>query len=263
MLKIDSLSFAIRDVPVLNAIHFEVHPGQFVAILGPNGSGKSTLLKLVAGEYVPETGSVSYLERPLNQYTHKECATFRAYFSTDSVLNFPFTVYEVVELGFYTAAEFLSVSQKEQSIQELLQYFGIAHLANQRFLTLSSGQRQRVQFARVLAQIWHAALDEYFTPRYLLLDEPISNVDPQYQHTLLQIATHFAKKRGGMIIAVLHDLNLAARYADRILLLNEGKQVDFATPLEVLTPARIHDVFHVDATVLKHPLGDYPLIAFG
>lgn len=263
MLKIDSVSFSIRDKRVLENLCFEAKAGEVIAILGPNGSGKSTLLKLIAREYSPECGQILYNHQPLEHYSHKECATFRAYFSTDSVLNFPFTVHEVVELGFYTASEFLSVTQKEQSIATLLDYFGIAHLANQRFLTLSSGQRQRVQFARVLAQIWHKELDQYYHPRYLLLDEPISNVDPQYQHTLLQIAQSFAKERGGIVITVLHDLNLAARYADHILLLDNGHQIDFNTPFKALTTESIQQIFHVKAAILPHPLGEYPLIAFG
>jgi iron complex transport system ATP-binding protein len=135
------------------------------------------------------------------------------------------------------------------------------HLAERLYTTLSGGEKQRVQLARVLAQIWEARHDETDTDgaRFLLLDEPTSNLDLAHQHSTLGVARRFAREGVGVLV-ILHDLNLAAQYADRILMLNDGRIAHAGSPREVLTRDAIHEVFGVEAIVTRHPSADCPLV---
>jgi iron complex transport system ATP-binding protein len=173
----------------------------------------------------------------------------------DSTLSAEFTVMEVALLGRTPHSPLRPSVQDREIALAALAATDSLHLVSQRYTTLSGGERQRVHLARVLAQVWEGA-DE---PRYLLLDEPTSSLDPAHQQIVLRAVRRFTEGGGGAL-AILHDLNLAAQYADEIVLLKHGRVVDCGSPAEVLTPDMIRATFDIVTVVLPHPTWDCPLI---
>lgn len=242
---------------ILDGLNLELAPGEFLGVLGPNGAGKSTLLAAICGELPLERGEVLFDGQPLAALPPRERATKLALLPQESSLHFPFTVFEVVRLGRIPHPP--SAGRDERIVEESLRAAGAWHLADRLYPNLSGGERQRVQFARVLAQLAGAPEGE---PQALLLDEPTSSLDLEHQHGILRVAKDLCA-RGIGVIAILHDLDLAAAYADRLLLLRGGKVFAEGDPWEVLTEERVGEVFGVRATVLKHPHADRPLVVTG
>lgn len=251
------VSLTISGRELLKGLSLSVRPGELTAILGPNGAGKSTLLKVLAGELMPNFGSITLNDRELRDMPLAEMATRRAVLPQETQLSFSFKTEEVVSMG---RGPHRGVSHEcnRKVVEEAMLLAEVDHLIGRNFTTLSGGERQRVQLARVLAQIWNATDD---APCYLLLDEPTSALDLSYQHRVLEIASTFAKERGMGVLAVLHDLNLASYYADRIAILKGGCLLCSGTPEEVLTPNRIEEVFGLQAVVMPHPGAEHcPLV---
>lgn len=241
---------------LLNDISLEVGAGQVVAILGPNGAGKSTLIRTLSGDILPISGEVWMNRQPLHHWRNDERARMRAMLPQDSVLKFPFAVLEVVLMGRMPHCGGLERPRDYAIARAALEAVEAAHLETRTYTTLSGGECQRVQLARVLAQIWEGA--EGIT-RYLLLDEPTSSLDFAHQHSVLEIARRFADQGVGVLV-ILHDLNLAAQYADRVVILKAGQQVLAGTPGDVFTPAVIQQVFEMPVVVMPHPCFSCPLI---
>lgn len=230
--------------------------GEVVAIVGPNGAGKSTFLKAIAGELKVRQGSVDILGRPLDDWDPRELARVRGVLPQESSLSFPFTALEVVLMGRAPHIGRNSRAQDEEIALDALERVGLGHAAERLYPTLSGGERQRVHLARVLIQLRGEAPGE---PKVLLLDEPVSNLDLGQQHRALEIARQVADD-GGAVIAVLHDLNLAAQHADRVAVISKGELIETGTPSEVLTESMLQFAFGVDAIILPHPCGTCPLI---
>lgn len=233
----------------------EMRGGEILAVLGPNGAGKSTLRKVLCGDLTANVGEVSMNDKPLAEWTLPERAKSRAVLPQDSSLNFPFTVLEVVLMGRAPHVNGAETEKDYEIARQSLVAVEEAELAERLYPTLSGGERQRVQLARVLAQIWEKSKN----PRYLLLDEPTSNLDIAHQHSTLKTARRFASE-GVAVLIILHDLNLAAQYADKILLLKNGKVSTLDIPEKVFTPEIILENFAVKVSVIKHPSFDCPLI---
>lgn len=239
MLQAMNVNVRIGGRVIVQGLDFEALPGQVTAIVGPNGSGKSTLLKALCNE-LPFTGNVSINGRDLRSLLPREAATMRAVLPQESRLTFPFTVHEVVSMGLTagragTATAGLPVRALER--------VDLASFGSRFYGDLSGGEQQRVQLARVLCQVWEPILDGM--PRYLLLDEPVSSLDIRHQLLVMDIARSFAAAGGG-VVAILHDLNLTALYADRVLALQAGRMATFGPPAEVLTSDLLLDVFGCD-----------------
>ncbi|WP_292290307.1 heme ABC transporter ATP-binding protein [Marivita sp.] len=211
----------------LRGIDLTALPGDVTAIVGPNGSGKSTLLSAITAS-LPFQGRVGLNGRDIGALKSWELAAQRAVLPQASRLAFPFTALEVVRLGLQSG----TAGDKPEVPMQALARVGLAHYANRTFQELSGGEAQRVMLARVLAQVW--APVEGGQPRWLLLDEPVSSLDIAHQLQVMEIARDFARAGGG-VIAVMHDLNLTALYADRVAILAEGKRLAFGSPTEVLT----------------------------
>lgn len=243
---------------ILQGIDLGMAPGEFVGVLGPNGAGKSTLLAAICGELPLERGEVLFDGESLRAMSPRERARKLALLPQESSLQFPFTVFEVAKLGRIPHPP--DTGRDERIVEEALRAAGAWHLADRLYPTLSGGERQRVQFARVLAQLDGAPEG---APQALLLDEPTSNLDLEHQHTILRAARDLAASRGIAVMAILHDLDLASAYADRLLLLRGGRVVAEGTPWEVLTEEKVGEVFGVRATVLQHPHADRPLVVTG
>ena len=238
---------------VLDGVSLEVAPGEVHALLGPNGAGKSTLLKILAGELAPSRGPAAMNGRALESWSPAEAARRRAVVPQFTSVTFPFTAAEVVALGRAPHGS----RDAERISRQALAATDAAHLAEALFPTLSGGERQRVALARGLAQIWEPPAGG--GPRCLLLDEPTSSLDLAHQHAILALARGWA--RGAVaVVVVLHDLNLAAAYADRISLLNRGRIAAAGTPAEALDPDLVAEVYGISVTRTRHPDNGQPVI---
>jgi iron complex transport system ATP-binding protein len=260
-LAAEELSVRVGGTELLHGVSLAVTRGEVLAVVGPNGAGKSTLLRSLAGDLGPSSGRVTMLRRPLKAWTLQERARCRAVLDQDTTLAFPYLVDEVVLMGRMPHHGGRESASDRAIVAEVLATVGCGQLADRTYSTLSGGERQRVQLARVLAQIWAPGADggDAVAPRFLLLDEPTSNLDLAYQHAAL--ATVRAVSRLGVgVLVVLHDLNLAAEYADRIALLKDGRVVGLGAPDEVLRPSLLEDVFDIPVLVVPHPSLPRPLV---
>lgn len=258
MIEARDIAVEIHARRILDDVSLTLSAGELLAVLGPNGAGKSTLRKVLCGDLEPSRGSVLMNDRNLSDWSLPERARVRAVLPQDSTLNFPFTVTEVVLMGRAPHIRGTESACDYEIARAALAAVDGAHLEGRLYPTLSGGERQRVHLARALAQIWER---EQNRARYLFLDEPTANLDPAHQHKTLKIARRFADEGAGVLI-ILHDLNLAAQYADRVLFLKDGRATACGTPPEVFTPALIRETFDVEASLVAHPFAARPLIVW-
>ncbi|WP_144820404.1 heme ABC transporter ATP-binding protein [Marinobacter piscensis] len=250
LLRVDNASVRLGGRQIVDRLDFQLDAGELLVVLGPNGAGKSTLLKALAGEYKIHAGSVALAGKALKDWTGKCLARQRAVMPQRVEVNFPLTVEEIVRLG--RPPEPLSKSQP--ILEELMALLDITHLQSRLAPGLSGGEQQRVQLARVLAQVWDTR-----KPVLLLLDECTSALDPAHQQQVFSLLRKLAWQRGFAVLAVAHDLNLAARFADRLLLLHEGQCHSSGEPLDVLTESALAEVYGLSARILNLEEG-YPLV---
>lgn len=258
MLSVNNLSFTIDNKQILQQLSLQFLPGKFNVILGPNGSGKSTLLKIISGGLHHYNGDVIYNSAGLKTLHNASLAKVRAVMGQQPELSFPLTVSEVVMMGRYPHFDLQPAKNDRDICNEVMVNLNLLAFAERNYLTLSGGEKQRVQFARVLAQIWQLPA---VGNRYLFLDEPLNSLDINYQQEFLQTATTFAKNNT-VLIAVLHDINLATQYADQLFFLKEGQLVASGTTEEILTAELIKKVFGVNVAVIVNPISGKPLVVF-
>lgn len=228
---------------LLNAVSLEVRAGEVLALLGPNGAGKSTLLSLLSGDVTPDSGEVIFAGQPIGEWSLTELARRRSVLLQDNQLMFPFTAHQVVEMGRAPWRRTPLEDEDNEAIAEAINAADIAHLGNRRVPSLSGGERARVAFARVMAG----------RTGMLMLDEPTAALDLGHQEAVLSLARDRARA-GDAVLVVLHDLNLASGYADRIALLREGKIVACDVPERVLTAEIVSDVYRTPVEVIHHPV---------
>jgi iron complex transport system ATP-binding protein len=249
-----NIVLSLSGIPLLGDIDMDVHPGQITTVLGPNGAGKTSLLRILVGELAADAGTVSLNGKELTEWSPAQRARTLAVLPQHSLLNFPFTATEVVMLG--RTPHSTGVAHDREIVAQALKAVDGDYLAGRIYTQLSGGEKQRVHLARVLAQIWEPSPDG---ERYLVLDEPTSSFDLAHQQLTLEVVRSLATKGVG-ILMVIHDLNLAARCADQMLLMQCGKIVISGTPQEVLRPDTITRVFQVEATIGTHPVSGTPLV---
>jgi len=222
-------------------------------IVGPNGAGKSTLIRVLARLLRPQTGSVEYEGVDVSEASEAELAKRRAVLSQAVDVAFPLTVRELVMMGRYPHFGGRPGAADEQIVDEVMAHFDVTEFSNRDYQTLSGGERQRVNFARVLTQLWSDGSGP--ACRYLFLDEPLTFLDIRHQIDFLKKIRDFAAASDVVTVGVVHDLNLAARFADHIVLLNEARVVAHGSATEVLTTRRIEDVFGVTPTFVESDSG--------
>jgi iron complex transport system ATP-binding protein len=249
MLAARDLHFSRGSQKILDAVSGELRPGRVTALLGPNGAGKSTLLQLFAGELLPQSGVIEIGGQPMAKQSSLAIAQRRAVLPQESHLAFAFCVRDVVMMGRFPHLRDGETPRDVEICGAALAQVEAAHLSDRLYPTLSSGEKQRVQLARVLAQIWDPPAAG---PRYLLLDEPTAALDLAHQHSTLQTAREWARA-GAVVLIVLHDLNLAMTYADDAWVLENGRLAAAGPIAETLTTALIERVFHVSAELLQRP----------
>ncbi|TNE50848.1 MAG: heme ABC transporter ATP-binding protein [Deltaproteobacteria bacterium] len=237
MLKLEHIQFRREGAHrwILNGINLSLHAGQFLGLVGPNGSGKSTLLRVMSGEWKPTGGTVYLHDKSLSTYSPSELAQHRAFLNQKSSLAFPFAVEEVVRWGLFRHRPNNRASiQGGFSPEGAMDSMDLTAFAQRLYPTLSGGEACRVDIARVLVQQ---------TP-VLLLDEPTNHLDPCYQVRVLSLCRELVAK-GAIVVAALHDLNLAAQHCDQLMLLAEGEVAAYGKPEEVLCTDTLTQVYQV------------------
>jgi iron complex transport system ATP-binding protein len=261
MLEASNITFRVGNVALINEISVSFAPGKLHLVIGPNGAGKSTLIKVLARLLRPQSGKVEYEGVDVHQRSESDLAKRRAVLSQAVEVAFPLTVREVVMMGRYPHFDVRPGHADEKITDEVMEFFEITEFSDRNYQTLSGGERQRVNFARVLGQLWRApsatvsgSASTLPSCRYLFLDEPLTFLDIHHQIAFMKKVRRFADAPDVVTVGVVHDLNLAARFADQILLLDQGRVVATGTPSEVLTADRIRDVFGVEPTFIpvKH-----------
>lgn len=256
MLNAGNIYYRIGKKLILNGISAEFLPGEFNMILGPNGSGKSTFLKIFSGEVHGYEGTILYNGDKISKLKKEELAKYRAVMSQQPELSFPLMVDEVVMMGRYPHFSFNPGKKDEDICNEVMDRMNLTEFKERNYLTLSGGEKQRVQYARVLAQVWEKPASGF---RYLFLDEPLTSLDINYQQEFLQIARKF-KKEDTVLVAVMHDINLATQYGDKLFFMKDGELVAHGKPKEILTGSLIEKVFNIKTSVINNPITNTPLV---
>ena len=247
-----NISYAFDRRPVLRNLSFSVEEGDFFIIIGPNGSGKTTLLKIFAGILRPPQGQIDILGRPADEYKRKSLARTIAMVPQRLPVDFPFTVAESVLMGRapYHGA-FAIEREKDFAIaKQAMAFTEVAHLSDRRLDQLSGGEQQRVFIARAICQ----------EPKIMLLDEPTASLDLAHQVHVMDLMEKLKAEKGVTVVMVSHDVNLAAMYADRVLLLKDGEIISMGLPQEVLTFQKLEEAYGCRLLVDESPLGAFPRI---
>jgi iron complex transport system ATP-binding protein len=250
-IEASDIGYRVGKATLLESVDVTLAGGELVAVVGPNGAGKSTLLRLLAGDLRPTSGKVMLADEPLEHYDYDELALQRGVFVQQSVRDIPFTVAAVVAMGRYPHQRRTDSSSEDDrnAVVAALEKTETSHLAERVFATLSSGEQTRVSLARVFAQD---------TP-VLLLDEPTTALDVAHGERVMSELRRLAD-RDRAVLAVLHDLNAAAGYATRVVVVANGTILANGTPAEVFEERLLSDVYGQPMRVVDHPFRDCPLI---
>jgi iron complex transport system ATP-binding protein len=248
--RAEAVTFRRGPTALVDQIDLSTAPGEILGVVGPNGAGKTTLLRILAGDLVPTTGNAWVNEVDASRSTPQHLAQLRAYLGPEGVSQNPFTVRDVVTMGRHPHRRAtIEPAAHEAIVESAMEQTDVIHLAARAMNSLSTGEQQRVGLARVVAQE---------TP-VLLLDEPTSALDIGHQEKVMQMLRSLARQ-GTAIVAILHDLNLAAAHTDHIMLLDVGRTVALGRPSEVLTSDSLSSVYRQPMLVVAHPHRDCPLV---
>lgn len=241
-IKIDGVSFSYSSVPVLRDIALDLSGPGFVSILGPNGVGKSTLIHCMNKILEPSEGSVFVDGADLKDITIKELAKEMGYVPYSANDSFPLTVVDTVMMGRHPYSKWNTLDHDLDVVYDTLKMLGISHLAMRQFNELSAGQHQKVMLARGLVQ----------EPKILLLDEPTSNLDIRHQLEVTKLLKRLSEEKGILIVMISHDINIAAKFADHVILMFQGRIYDAGTPSEVITEENLRTVYGVESEVIDY-----------
>lgn len=248
LLSVQSVDVRLAGRQILNDISLHVEPGEVLALVGPNGAGKSTLLGVLAGDIRPDSGSVLLRGVPIRQSRAKELARQRAMLLQSNQVSFPFSVGHVVSMGRNPWAGTEQADEDDEAIARAMEQVDVTELRQRRFSELSGGERARVSLARVLAQ----------DTEIVLLDEPTAALDLHHQDRVMRLIRELSSS-GRAVVVVVHDLSLAAAFADRVGLLVDGRLLAVGAVSEVMTPELLSDSYEVPIHVMSGPDGT-PLI---
>ncbi len=245
MLRLNHISASYHDLPVLEDISLHIRSGRFYGIIGPNGAGKTTLLKIMTGIKKPDTGEVLLKDKGIGSLSGKKIARTMAVVPQSSFIPPLFTVEEVVSMGRYPYSRFRfsETDTDRASVRSAMEKTGVEAFCLKVIHELSGGQRQEVIIARALAQ----------TPEILMLDEPTANLDIKHQMKILGLTASLVKNEALAAVMVIHDLNLASRFCDRLFLLHNRKILAMGEPKAVLTPDNLKTAYEVEAVIRENP----------
>jgi iron complex transport system ATP-binding protein len=246
MLTAINATYKVGNKTLLDDVSVSFEPGKLNLIIGPNGAGKSTLVKLLCNQIKVQNGSILYGGKNVNGISIANLAKIRAVLSQNVELAFPLTVSEVVMMGRYPHFTGKPEMKDETACEEAMRFFNVLDMADRNYVTLSGGEKQRVHFARVISQIWYSQKDSC---RYLILDEPLTFLDVHYQFHFMNKLVELLQKNDMVIVGVVHDLNLASKFADKIILLNQGKLLASGNKDEVLTKENIKQAYQLEPVI--------------
>ena len=249
MITAQQLGFRVGKAQLLRDITLEFEPGKFWSILGPNGAGKSTLLRLIGGVLTPTAGTVAIAGQSLKRWNPNALARKRSFLTQEHQVSQPLLAQEVILMGRYPHFRSSPARKDLQAIEKAIEMTGINMFRERRMDQLSGGERKRVHLARVLAQIMQE--DGRFKDQILLLDEPLNNLDINFQFQTLQIARRVTQE-GGTVVMVLHDLVLIPEFATHAALLKDTRLTRFGPASDVLTPEHVRETFGVPFLQFQH-----------
>ena len=274
LIELDGISIYRGKRELLSDVSFTVGTGELVVIIGPNGVGKSSLLDVVTGDLPYQSGQLKLFGTALSAWPLDQLALRRAVMRQSIKLELPFTVREVVMMGRAPHLQKRRYTEDRSVCHQALKMVDLCGFTERIYTELSGGEQRRVQLARVLAQVWSSALTELELhskpssapitsdprPKLLLLDEPIANLDLESQHRFMRCIQRFTQVGGGAL-CIVHDLNIAAQYASRVIVFGDHKLIADGPPIQTLTSELIGQVFRVQARCLQIEGLDYPMIA--
>ncbi len=241
VVSIHNLTWAYRDKPLFTSLNAEFPEGSFISVVGPNGCGKTTLLRHILRLLPVPNGTVAVFNQELNAYTQKKLAHTISYVPQQGGMEYDFTVAECVAMGRYSHTSRFSILSDEDHhhIDQAMEKMGILHLRNRMATEISGGEFQRMVIARALAQ----------KAKVILLDEPVSHLDPRNQRDILRLLRTLVDEQKTTVVCVLHDLNAVSAFSDRVIMLKKGAIVANGPTHEVLTAQMIHEVYQIDVDI--------------
>lgn len=257
MIKAHQINYLHKDFHILEGVDVSLGYGEFLAIVGPNGAGKSSLLSVLANEIKQGKQEVLFKEKSISDWEVKVLSQHKSKFSQHNSNEIPLDVKDVVMMGRYPYFDSQPRKEDLEAANKMMYETDVYHLKDREYNTLSGGEKQRVHLSRVMAQ-----LENEIAHKLVFLDEPLNNLDIKHQYKALEIIKNFTKKANSAIV-VLHDLNLAAQFADKILLMKSGKVAAYGTPQEVFTAETISQAYNFPCTICGHPITNNPMIIFG
>lgn len=253
VVSVDSITVQAGQKKILDRLSCEVGDNEFLVIIGPNGAGKTTLLKSICGLTKVHSGNISIYEKKIESFARRKLAATMALVPQNMHMEFAFTVEETVLMGRYPYLGMFEQEKKEdyEIALQAMEFTQVDHLALHNLEQLSGGERQRVMIARSICQ----------QPKIMLLDEPTAALDPAHQLSIMKLMQRLGKEKNTTIIMVSHDLNLAAMFATRILLLKEGRIIQSGSPKELLVPETLQEVYGCTMHVDDHPVAHTPRVS--
>ena len=241
ILELKNISFAYGNKDVLRDISLDINEGDFISIIGPNGSGKSTLIKIMNNIYQPKRGKVILREKAIEQYRTKDIAKEISLVPQEVDINYDFTVEDIVAMGRYPHLKALEAeSDKDYKIiEEAMILTNVYDLRDRKVTEISGGEKQRTMIAKAIAQ----------DSNIILLDEPTSSLDMNHQIEIMDFLTKLNKEKKLTVITVLHDINLASRYSNKLILIKDGRVIDRGSPAEVVTEENMRDAYNLEAAI--------------
>lgn len=257
MLKADQIQYKHKEFFILDEVNVSLEYGEFLAIVGPNGAGKSSLLSILANEIKQEKQKILFKDKNIRDWEVRELSMNKAKFSQHNSNEIPLQVKDVVMMGRYPYFDSQPRKEDFEAMNKHLYETDVYHLKDREYSTLSGGEKQRVHLSRVMAQV-----ENEIEKKLIFLDEPLNNLDVKHQYKALEIIKKFTRNLNSAIV-VLHDLNLAAQFADKILLMKSGKVSAYGTPEEVFTAENISKAYNFPCTIFENPVNANPMIVFG
>lgn len=257
MLQAAKVHFQYKQHLLLDEISFEANAGEFIAIIGPNGAGKSTLLSYLSNELDQKNKAVLFKNKPISEWDIKELPKHKAKFSQHQSSEITLPIREVIMMGRYPYFNQSPTLADQEAVDYWMKNTDTYHLKDRSYEHLSGGEKQRIHLARVLSQ-----LENEEAQKLIMLDEPLNNLDVSHQFRILDLVKKLTQKENTAIV-VMHDINLAAQFADKILLMNQGKLIAFDTPQKVLTQELVSETYNFPCIITENPINQQPLILFG